>query len=109
MSANTAAGAVSRFLSTPTETLSSGAMIEQLARLLDQYGDEGLRMLEAADLAGFSTVDFLTALSTGQTSRLIEVFEGKNGTRIRLTEVGKSFVSRPGFPAQTLPIAVAAT
>ena len=90
MSSNTAAGAISRFLTASPETASSGELMERLASLLPRYGDAGAPLAEAVDISAMSKAEFLTALSGGQSSGLLEVFEDEGGTRIKLGPVGKS-------------------
>jgi len=90
MSANTAAGAISRFLTTSPETSSSGSLIERLANVLQPYGDQGVELSQAVELAGLSKADFFTALSSGQSAALLEMVPDGDGTKVRLTPAGRS-------------------
>lgn len=90
MSANTSAGALSRFLtSSPEPSATSGALLERLAYLLRDHGDR-LELAKALEFSGLSRADFLTALSSGQSTGLFETQEIDGTSWLRLGPMGKS-------------------
>ena len=90
MSANTAAGALSRFLSSAPETSTSGVLMERLANLLHESGAEGLELSQAIERAGLSKADFLTILSPAQANGVLEIFDADGVSKVRLGPIGKS-------------------
>ena len=94
MVANTAAQALSSFLSATPEPGAAkggaGDLIDQLGQTLLRSGDQGLSFQDTMSLSSLSRSDFLSALSSAQSAGLVETFDDAGVQKLKLTAAGRS-------------------
>jgi hypothetical protein len=89
MSANTGAGAVSRFLNSSPESTNTGALIERLGNLLRESGGR-MELAKALEFSGLSRADFINVLSAGQSTGVLQTVEEAGQSWLLLGPMGKS-------------------
>ena len=97
MAANSAADALTRFLTTTPDLSSAtqaapavGDLMEILGQLLASRGDGGLPIPDAMQLSGLSRPDFLGLLSRATAGGLFEIVDQDGVQSVRLTPAGRS-------------------